>query len=117
MNKLVEDLNQEAVKLRLQLKEYGSEDPSSTDNYNVKVHDLGPSMEDAALELSELDRDQAIVASLETRLREIENTVARIKKGAYGKCEKCAQNIAPARLKVIPAASLCIDCANKANLL
>jgi RNA polymerase-binding transcription factor DksA len=33
--------------------------------------------------------------------------------GTYGQCEECGKTIAPARLKAVPQAPFCIDCASE----
>lgn len=58
--------------------------------------------------LSHLDRDRRI-------LREIEAALNRIKKGEYGICESCGENIPEARLQALPWARFCIHCMERAN--
>ncbi len=40
----------------------------------------------------------------------INEALARIDEGTYGKCEECGENIAMERLKARPVTTLCIDC-------
>jgi len=50
-------------------------------------------------------------ASSEGRyLYHIEQALARIEDGTYGKCEGCNKNINLERLKALPYARLCIEC-------
>ena len=52
------------------------------------------------------------MASFESReLAEIESALDRIKQGRYGRCDSCDKPIAPVRLKALPYASECIQCA------
>lgn len=44
------------------------------------------------------------------RLR-LKAALSRIDEGEYGYCEDCGDDIAPARLRLDPAAPRCIDCA------
>lgn len=37
----------------------------------------------------------------------------RIKKGTYGRCERCGKQIEPQRLEAMPTATLCIACSKK----
>lgn len=46
-------------------------------------------------------------------LKDIEDALSRVEAGIYGRCEECGQNISEARLKVLPTASLCINCKEK----
>jgi DnaK suppressor protein len=45
-------------------------------------------------------------------LRDIEVALERLEVGAYGICQSCGDEIKPERLKALPTAVLCIDCAN-----
>lgn len=46
---------------------------------------------------------------LKTDLAEIEAALKKIKKGTYGKCEKCGRPIDVARLEAKPSAIYCLD--------
>jgi RNA polymerase-binding protein DksA len=53
-------------------------------------------------------------ASSEGRyLYHIEEALARIEDGSYGKCGSCGGKIGLERLKALPYARLCIDCKEK----
>lgn len=43
----------------------------------------------------------------------ISDSLVKIKKGSYGKCEKCGKQIEVARLLAMPTARLCISCSAK----
>ncbi len=45
----------------------------------------------------------------------IKNSLLRLNKGTYSKCEKCGKDIEPARLKALPTASLCVSCSKLAK--
>jgi RNA polymerase-binding transcription factor DksA len=49
--------------------------------------------------------------AVQTRLRQIDEALARYEKGCYGVCEDCGQEIDIARLEAIPYTSLCLRCA------
>lgn len=52
--------------------------------------------------------------NFETReLARIESALDKIQHGKYGSCENCQRTIAPARLKALPYATECIDCARR----
>ena len=44
-------------------------------------------------------------------IREIEAALARVASGTYGLCWGCGEKIAAPRLRVLPTATLCIECA------
>ena len=51
------------------------------------------------------------LAELEaTELDQIDEALAKIRKGTYGICEVCGDRIGAARLKAVPNASLCLRC-------
>ena len=56
---------------------------------------------------------EALANSLVETLTEVEHALAKFGSGAYGVCESCGQQIAPARLEAKPAARTCINCASK----
>ena len=66
-----------------------------------------------AHEMTDLDRNVAMEQELRTRLNDLDKTIEKIKSGQYGKCENCAQDIQLERLKAVPVAALCMDCARK----
>ncbi|HEY2412998.1 MAG TPA: TraR/DksA family transcriptional regulator [Pirellulaceae bacterium] len=52
------------------------------------------------------------MASFESReLAQIEAALDKLKQGRYGRCESCDKAIAPMRLKALPYATECINCA------
>jgi len=55
------------------------------------------------LNLAEIDRDTQ-------ELRAIQDALARLKRGDYGRCQSCGEEIPPARLEAIPHATLCVAC-------
>jgi DnaK suppressor protein len=68
------------------------------------------SLADAASQTLERDRDSAVEASLRAVLAEVEEALARIRRGTYGVCVRCQRPIAVQRLQAIPYATLCIAC-------
>ena len=48
----------------------------------------------------------------EITIKRIETALQRLAEGEYGFCEICGDEIAPRRLEVDPAASICINCAS-----
>lgn len=51
------------------------------------------------------------------RAEQVKRALSRMKKGKYGTCESCGQSIDPARLKVDPSVTLCLECQEKRELL
>ncbi|MDJ0652914.1 MAG: TraR/DksA family transcriptional regulator [Xanthomonadales bacterium] len=58
---------------------------------------------------------QAARGRRDAELRAITQALARIESGEYGWCLACDEEIAAGRLQVDPAATLCIQCAERAG--
>jgi DnaK suppressor protein len=54
------------------------------------------------------DRDRRLIGK-------IQEALARLDKGTFGKCTSCGRMIAPARLRARPVTDLCIDCKTEAE--
>ncbi|HLX77658.1 MAG TPA: TraR/DksA C4-type zinc finger protein [Acidimicrobiales bacterium] len=59
--------------------------------------------------------ERARVGSLLERTRrylsDLDAALERVRLGTYGFCDHCGEAILPERLKVLPTATLCVDCA------
>lgn len=53
----------------------------------------------------------SLAASTQEQITAIDAALARIDAGTYGRCERCARPIEPARLEAVPTATACIRCA------
>lgn len=58
----------------------------------------------------ERERDLSLENNLRDLLAKIDAALAKIDKGTYGVCDRCAKEIDPARLKALPYANMCISC-------
>lgn len=58
----------------------------------------------------ERERLMTIEIEYQTRVQMIEDAVARMSDGGYGKCLRCGNAIAPERLDALPWAQYCIQC-------
>jgi DnaK suppressor protein len=58
---------------------------------------------------------EALAVTLAETLSEIEEALGKFDAGTYGRCERCGEPIADARLEAMPAARLCIVCASKSR--
>lgn len=67
-------------------------------------------MEEAAFDLIERDKTQALIFTLERKLEEIKHAIKRAQEQTYGICESCGQEIEPERLEIFPETTLCIRC-------
>ncbi len=56
---------------------------------------------------------ETLAAELQGTLEGVENALAKLDAGAYGRCEGCGEPIDPLRLEAKPAARFCINCASR----
>jgi DnaK suppressor protein len=67
-------------------------------------------VDDAAPDLIERDKIQALIFSLERKLEDIEHAIRQAQEVGYGICENCGKKIDPERLEIFPETTLCVDC-------
>lgn len=64
----------------------------------------------------ERDRLLLVAAEAQAKVAEIDAAIAKVDAGNYGLCEYCTKPIPPARLEVVPEATLCVSCKTGASL-
>lgn len=111
--KLLEDLRKEEAEIILELSGFAKKDPNSEDDWLVPFPNEGTGVDENAREIEEFERLNILKNNLVIRLKDIRKTIKKIEEGTYGQCEKCSVKINPVRLKAMPAARFCIDCASK----
>ncbi len=72
----------------------------------VEVEDI----DEVASELIERDKTQALIITLEEKLRDIEHAMNHAESTGYGICERCGKLIDPERLEIFPETTLCVEC-------
>src|SRR3989344_5717642 len=111
--KLLENLRKEEAEILSELLAFAKKDLNSEDDFVVPFPNEGTGVDENAREIEEFERLNILKNNLEKRLRDIKVTIKKLEENAYGQCEKCFSNIQPTRLKVMPAARFCIECAKK----
>lgn len=102
--------NTDELRTRLQarLKELGAEverlEAEST-------QPLDADWSEQANQIEDLETSEGLEQVRLDEAREIRAALQRIADGTYGTCASCGAEIAPARLKAQPTATLCINCA------
>lgn len=79
----------------------------------TKFPQFGDKIEENALEVGEYTTNLATEKIMENTLRDIDNTLDRIKSNKYGICKYCEEEIGEKRLLARPTASACVACKNK----
>jgi RNA polymerase-binding transcription factor DksA len=52
---------------------------------------------------------------VKARIEALQEALAKVHEGSYGRCERCDAKIDPERLEILPATTLCVDCAQAAG--
>jgi len=76
---------------------------------NIDAIEKGDEIDLATDEISR-ELDAKITMRQHKQLKEIEDALERIKLGDYGFCEECGEPIPVQRLRLFPAARLCVRC-------
>lgn len=82
-------------------------DSSSEENVGDEI--------DTATQNSQKEMYFELAANDKITLDAINDAIAKIDKGIYGKCECCGENISMERLKAIPWTRYCIKCQEEAE--
>ncbi len=72
--------------------------------------EVDPDADEGDPDLVEREKVMALVQTLERRLELIEYALRQAQMGTYGTCERCGEPIDPARLEIVPEATLCVKC-------
>jgi RNA polymerase-binding transcription factor DksA len=92
-----------------QLKEIENDDPVNLASQMAEASESGTDswMADVHAKLTTVKNDLTDLSS------KIKNSLLRLNKGTYGKCEKCSKPIEPERLEAMPTATVCVSCSKK----
>lgn len=77
--------------------------------------DIDPDEGDA--EIFEREKNAALIVVLERKQKDIDAALRSMERGQYGTCERCSNEIEPARLEVKPDATLCLKCQEEVERL
>jgi len=72
-----------------------------------------PSADETDVDAYEREKTWALVQRLERKLESVDHALRLARSGTYGICEDCGNRIDPARLEILPEATLCLDCQRK----
>lgn len=81
---------------------------------NIEAIEKGDEIDLATDEISR-ELDAKISMRQAKQVKEIEDALERIKHGDYGICEDCGETIPEQRLRLFPAARLCVRCQEDAD--
>jgi RNA polymerase-binding protein DksA len=97
----------ELAKLELERQETGEK----LEHLRIEMRNMAePSADEADVDAFEREKTWALMQSLQRKLESIERAIHLAENGAYGICESCGDRIDPARLEILPQATLCLKC-------
>lgn len=105
------------------IKKYLLREKREVDKNLKEVEEDDPAKSPSLAESSEPGTDSYIADThtkdvvLENQLKKVSNSIKnallKIRKGTYGKCEKCGKQIELGRLLAMPTAQYCLSCSKK----
>jgi DnaK suppressor protein len=107
LQKFKKQLSQDKALLLQSLSIKLAPSPKTGDPEGGDVCDIASSDRDRELKLRLSERDRE-------KLRAIDDALERIEEGSFGICEECECKIPAGRLKIMPFATVCVEC--KSNL-
>lgn len=117
--KLKQTLLEEKARLEEELGRIAKKNPAIKGDWMPlprDASDASDSLDERALDVTDLEERRAVEQNLELRLKEIEETLHILDTGTYGTCTNCSSPIEAKRIQAMPVVKLCFDCATRANL-
>lgn len=111
INKIKSSLLKQQKSVSKQLADIEKDDP-------ITNNDLAPESSESGTDswMAEVHgRLSTIKNDLVNLSKRISDSLLRLKKGTYGKCDNCGKLIEIARLEAMPTATLCLSCSKKKN--
>ena len=115
LNELKKKLEKEKANIEKALRTFADKDKNVKGDWDTRFPkwdgDSGSSaLERAADQVEEYSTLLSVEHSLENKLKDINSALEKMKKGRYGKCDKCGKEISEERLKAYPEAKNCSKC-------
>jgi DnaK suppressor protein len=113
IGRLKERLENERKELEEELSRFAVKDPNLPGDWDTKFPQFEGSVahpEESASEVEEYQMLLDVEHNLELQLKAVNEALARIEAGTYGRCVKCSKEIPLERLEANPAAATCIKC-------
>lgn len=119
LKELEQKLEKEKTQIEEELKRFAKKDEKLSGDWDTRFPSFdggevgSAALEKAADEVEEYSTLLPIEYNLESRLKNIDLALGKIKRGKYGACEKCGKEIPTERLKIFPEARFCLKCTPK----
>ncbi len=116
INKQQSKLEEIKESLTNELSHFAEKDPNIEGNWKTKFPEYdgmesgGSRLETAQDEVEDYIGKLSLEHTMELRLRDVDESLGKIKKNKYGICEKCTKKITMDRLEAKPEARNCKNC-------
>ncbi|MDD2758165.1 MAG: TraR/DksA family transcriptional regulator [Patescibacteria group bacterium] len=105
-----DSLREQKAKLEKELAKFTKKSTHVADDYDTNFPEYGDKEDENAAEVAEYINSKPVEEGLEKTLRDVNKTLERIDKGAYGVCKYCGKPIEEKRLLARPTSSACVEC-------
>jgi RNA polymerase-binding protein DksA len=93
------------------LKQERRETEEKIEHLRTDLRQMGePTADENDIDAYEREKTLALVHSLERKIESLDRAIQMAQRGTYGWCEQCGARIDPARLEILPHATLCLKC-------
>jgi len=82
-------------------------------NENGDLSSYSKHQADQGTDVDSLEKEVYLLENLQEKIKHINQALKRIYDKSYGLCEMCGCYIEERRLKIVPYASMCIECKTK----
>lgn len=117
LQEIQKKLLEEKANLEAELSKIAKKNPHNKEDYEAEFEEIGHDESDSSQEVAKYGLNLTLEKTLEKSLHDVGKALDRIKKGGYGICKYCHQEIDVKRLKARPTSSACISCKTKLKTL
>ncbi|HAU65760.1 MAG: Transcriptional regulator, TraR/DksA family [Candidatus Uhrbacteria bacterium GW2011_GWF2_39_13] len=111
IQKMQHQLEEEKKRIEKELSQFAHRNSNTTiAEFETNFPNMGDKEDENASEVAQFSDNLSLEDELEKGLRDIESALELIKKGTYGTCKYCGQQIDERRLMARPTSSSCIQC-------
>jgi len=110
LKKIKETLEEKQTRIEQDLSKFAKKDPDAPGGYSSNFPNYGSKDDENAAEVADYQVRLSMEDTLEKTLRDIKQSLKRLKDGKYGICKYCKKPIREERLLIRPDSSACMSC-------
>ncbi|OGH87774.1 MAG: hypothetical protein A3J93_05050 [Candidatus Magasanikbacteria bacterium RIFOXYC2_FULL_42_28] len=110
LDKIKKSLTAEKARLEADLAKFTTKNTHTSDDYDSTFPSYGDKEDENANEVADYAANLTLEDSLEKTLRDVNQSLDRLKKGTYGVCKYCKKEIGIKRLEARTTSSACVEC-------